>query len=58
MANIKEIADALVGPSPQEEELLRHAQEFQDVLTVKPVVAPPPSETKWWRRFEKRKKHC
>lgn len=38
-------------------EMLRHAQEYDIPAIKKVVVAPPPSETKWWRRFEKRKKH-
>ncbi len=57
MADIKEIAETLAGLSPQEVEILRHAQEHQDIPVVGTEVSPPPPETKWWRRFEKRKKH-
>ncbi len=38
-------------------EMLRHTQESVGPSVVKTVVTPPPSETKWWRRFEKRKKY-
>ncbi len=59
MADIKKIVEALVNLSSKEVEMLRHAQEHQDIPVVSVEVSPPPDETKWWRRFEnkKRKNH-